>query len=354
MRPLDLRPRGLGTSSSGGGQSEDGEAMNPRMVKLGDRIVGTEQVTLDDRGPGASAPRQVTAPREMKAIQKGLHWLTHLPYDPGYPICVQSRRPNNRHLASQEKERIIPLMVGDYTPLRDSRDDDYATLLVLKVYPFEMICACAGMSKGPDPMVVARLCKFIMDTGLLHFAYRSDQEPSIIALIRDARTMAGRNGAKITVDESPAELEEGDLEVGELQADRSELEIDRSLVAVPEHSHPGESQSNGLAERTIQEVVDQARTLKLALESRLKARLPCYRPVFAWLIEHTAYVLNRFNLGRMAELRMGDCMGRRPQRGLQNSVSAFYGTSRRRSAPKWMQDGARGYSLVDHRTLTRI
>ena len=72
------------------------------------------------------------------------------------------------------------------------------------------------MSKGPDPLVVSRLCKFIMDTGLLHFAYRSDQEPAIAALIREACAMAGRNGVKINLDESAAELEDGDLAVGGL------------------------------------------------------------------------------------------------------------------------------------------
>ena len=109
--------------------------------------------------------------------------------------------------------------------------------------------------------------------------------------------MAGRNGVKIHLDEPTAELDDGDLAVGELQPDRSELAIDRSLVAVLEHSHPGVSESNGMAERTIQEAVDQGRTLEPAPESRLKSRLPCSHPVFAWLVEHAAYVLDRFQLG---------------------------------------------------------
>ena len=326
----------------------DGEAIDPKMVMLGDRIVGVENVTLDDKGPGALAPKQVTSPREMTAAQKATHWLTHLPYDPGCPICIQSRRPNNRHMASNEKDRVIPLLVGDYTPLRDSRDDDYATLLVLKVYPCRMMFACVVKSKGPDPLVVSRLCKFIMDTGLLHFAYRSDQEPAIVALIREACAMAGRNGVKTHLDESAAELEDGDLAVGELQPDRSELAIDRSLVAVPEHSHPGESQSNGLAERTIQEVVDQARTLKLALESRLKSRLPCSHPVFAWLVEHTAYVLNRFQLGTAGRTAHGIRHGKET-----TSVSESYGMFRRRCVLRWMHDGATVYSWAVHRTLTK-
>ena len=49
------------------------------------------------------------------------------------------------------------------------------------------------------------------------------------------------------------------------------------IVAVPEHSHPGESASNGKAESAVRTLVDQARTLKVALEARLGCTkpLPC-------------------------------------------------------------------------------
>ena len=64
----------------------------------------------------------------------------------------------------------------------------------------------------------------------MHFAYRSDREPAIVALIQDACAMAGRNGVKVLAvdDEAP------------------DPEVDKTQVAVPEHSHPGESQSNGV------------------------------------------------------------------------------------------------------------
>ena len=87
-------------------------------------------------------------------------------------------------------------------------------------------------SKGSDPLVVARLCRFIMECGLLHFAYRSDREPATVSLIQDARAMAGRNGVQVHAVEDEAAEPKGE----------------RAQVAVPEHGHPGESQSNGLAE----------------------------------------------------------------------------------------------------------
>ena len=68
--------------------------------------------------------------------------------------------------------------------------------------------------------------------------------------------MAGRNGVKINAVEDEA----------------AEPEVDKARVAVPEHSHPGESQSNGLSERSMRELIDEVRTLKMSTEQRLKER----------------------------------------------------------------------------------
>ena len=65
-------------------------------------------------------------------------------------------------------------------------------------------------------------------------------------------------------------------------------------MAVPEHFAPGESQSNGRAERSIQMLVDHIRTCKLAWEARCGGRIPSAHPILAWLVEHCAFFLNRY------------------------------------------------------------
>ena len=130
-----------------------------------------------------------------------------------------------------------------------------------------------------------------MECGLVQVAYRSDREPAIVSLIQDACAMAGRNGVCIQAlkDEAP------------------EPKVEPAQAAVPEPSHPGESQSNGLAETAVREVVDQIRTLKMSLERRVKGRLVNNHPFMAWMIEHAAYVLNRCKLhtdGRTASGRL--------------------------------------------------
>ena len=66
--------------------------------------------------------------------------------------------------------------------------------------------------------------------------------------------------------------------------------------AVPEYSAVGESASNGRAERAVQQIEDQARTLKSALESRIGLRIGSTHLVMAWLVGHCAIILNRFSV----------------------------------------------------------
>ena len=161
------------------------------------------------------------------------------------------------------------------------------------VPPHNIFFACVVASKGPDDLVVGRLVKLIKDTGLMHFAYRSDKEPSIIALIEEACSRAGRCGVPAKSVEDKVVLEDGDHACGELQPEENPHAIDSAQIGVPEHSHPGESASNGKAERAVQAVVDHIRTLKAAFEDRYNVRLGNSHPLFHWMVEHAAYLLSK-------------------------------------------------------------
>ena len=124
----------------------------------------------------------IPAPKDTSAAEREKHFASgHLPYDPRFKICISCKRPNVPHNQSHESTRTIPLLVGDYGFIKDGTDDENATVLVLKLWPFKLIVSCLVASKGSDPLVVARLCRFIMECGLKHFAYRSDREPAIVS-----------------------------------------------------------------------------------------------------------------------------------------------------------------------------
>lgn len=59
----------------------------------------------------------------------------------------------------------------------------------------------------------------------------------------------------------------------------------------------GSSGSNGDAERAIQSLVAQVRVSRSALEAKLYAKIPQCRPIWAWLVEYSALMLNSFEVG---------------------------------------------------------
>ena len=225
------------------------EAADFKYAVMEEKIIGTESVTLDEHGQGAVTPKGLPSPARMTPAAERLHWLTHLPYNPACEVCVRCKRPNTHHRGCKTDSRVIPLLVGDYCFLKDSQDEDQATMLVLKLYPYKIYFACLVRQKGPDPLVVARLTQFIKDMGLEHFAYRSDKEPAIISMLEEACARASRRGVKVKSDEDTethAAIED-DLPLSMLdscppRAPTGTEAMEGTTVAVPEHSHPSESQ----------------------------------------------------------------------------------------------------------------
>jgi len=151
---------------------------------------------------------------------------------------------------------------ADYCFVRDKEDEKALTVCVGQMSPSKAMFAAMCSVKGPeDAFVLNRLEAFLKDEGVYKIAYRSDQEPSIVALIEAALRNNGKAGA-IT-------------------------------EAAPEHSAVGESASNGMAEKTVQMFEDQLRTLKAALEAHMGTRLPVDHAVMKWLIQHVASIHNR-------------------------------------------------------------
>ena len=302
------------------------EDVDPKMAVMGYPNVGMGNMTWEEgKGHGAIPARPLPSPKEMSTAQRRIHDLIHLPYDPGCGICVSCRRPNNHHRSVKDSEKTIPPVVEDYGFPKTSDEDTPMTLLIMRGYPYKIWMCCKVPGKGRDPRVVARIVRYIKETGLTHFAYRTNREPAITAMIDEACALSGRKGIKVGPDNDDVAadcgLQPGDLAMdGALKTDDlnvseaphvvSDLNVESTHTAVPELSHPGESQSNGLAEKSVRDFTDQFRTLKTALKSRLKSRLASDHPVIAWLVEHTAYVLNKFAIGSDGKTAYGRLHGR--------------------------------------------
>ena len=163
-------------------------------------------------------------PKVPTAAQIAAHNITHLPYRSWCPHCVAARRPNTQHRSSQSPSaRADPLLVADYCFVRGTNDADCVTVLVARLYPSRAMLATVVTAKGPEPNAVARLAKFLRDSGYAKVIYRSDQERSIISLFEETFKASSREGTP----------------------------LHNSILTqmVPEASAVGESQSNGKAEK---------------------------------------------------------------------------------------------------------
>ena len=135
------------------------------------------------------------------------------------------------------------------------------TILVMQESECRSVWSYAVKHKGAsETWAVHQICEDLETIGLKNdrIIAKADQEASIIDLAKEvARNREGRFGTA----------------------------IDSSAV--------GDSDSNGTIERAIQDVEGQCRTLRSALESRVKAKIDFSSPVTPWLIRHAGYRITR-------------------------------------------------------------
>ena len=165
-----------------------------------------------------------------------------------------------------------------------------------------------------DHVVVERLAQLIQQLGLLQLAYRSDQESALTSMLDAACRLSGRNALPITEEQQGHAVEllrQQDAQEAEAPSSSSSptptarvVEDEQSaveeptppIIAAPELSHPGESASNGAAERAVRADMEQYRCLKLALEENLGQKIPSNHNVIKWVVEHACYTLNRYHV----------------------------------------------------------
>ena len=233
---------------------------------------------VDAEGDVVQMPRGIPAPPEPTTAEIAQHNLTHFPYRSWCPHCLACRRPNTHHRqSSRSSTRKVPLFCADYCFAKDSHDSEMATVLAGRLYPSNAVVATVCDAKGTeDEKAIRRLTQFIKESGYPQIVYKSDQERAITKMIELAIKGAGRSG----IPESGEAFASGVSQ------------------AVAEFSAVGESASNGRAERTVQAVEDLLRTLKSALEARIKCRIPADHAIMRWLVEHVASILNRYSINK--------------------------------------------------------
>jgi hypothetical protein len=124
-----------------------------------------------------------------------------------------------------------------------------------------MFSAHVVKKKGTENEEAERIIKDLEKMGCKgKIVVKTDQEPSIVAVAKEIRRL-------------------------------------RPEETILENSKVYDSQSNGIAERAVQSVECQVRTLLLALQKRLDVKVPVTHKIITWMVEHAADLLNKFLVG---------------------------------------------------------
>ena len=109
----------------------DEEDVDLKPALFQDPIVGHGPVLFDENGCGALDHKPLSTHPSMTPLQRAMHNLTHLPFHPGCPMCVATRRSNTQHRRSHDNERTVPLLAADYCVIKTTGDVLLQTVAVL-------------------------------------------------------------------------------------------------------------------------------------------------------------------------------------------------------------------------------
>ena len=249
-------------------------------VKIG-RSSSSE--TKDESQIHGRAPKGIKDPGQPTNAQIQEHNLSHCPFVPWCSHCVRGQAAEDPHKRSKliedieddgnnGEDRVVKVSIdycfmgskglvkdGDWRD-GDGREQDGVEakdnpILAMQEDGHQRIFAYPVHKKGAYEAVVKQIVKDIASMGKKKISLKRDQENAIEELAE-----------KVT----------------------KYLQIE----VVPERSPVGQSQSNAKVERSIRTLGGRIRTLKDAIEFKLKCIIPATHPKVQWIVKHATFTHN--------------------------------------------------------------
>ena len=258
---------------------------------------GDDQDVDEEGGAEAQQPRAAPDPGQPSAAMIAEHNLTHIPYRSWCECCVRGkdkRRPSRKLCGAYSNSDNARVRM-DYAYLTENvegtdeeeigdkgssmqRAETSLTMLVMQESQCRSVWAYAVEHKGSrEDWIAHQVVEDLETVGLRNdrVVLKSDQEPAVTDLLKDI-------------------------------ARRRESEYGTAL----EQSKVGESNSNSSVERAIQDVEGQARTLRAALEMRIRRKVKLKDTVVPWLVRHAACLITRCRMRENGKTAMTMMKGR--------------------------------------------
>jgi hypothetical protein len=223
-------------------------------------------VDEEEEESGERKVKKVQNPVRPRAEDVEEHEMTHLPFRSWCRHCVRGRGEELGHHACKELPEQMEVHMDYCFPGEDGSDKS-VTMLVVRERLTRMTMCTATPTKTTGEFIAKRVVAFLREIGGDHvdITVKSDQEPAMNSLIREVgRHRAAGGGGRMVVEASPK----------------------------------GDSKGNGIVERAIKSVEAQVRVMRSALEDRIKGKLEADHPVFPWMAEYGALLINRFEVGK--------------------------------------------------------
>jgi hypothetical protein len=272
-----LRPRetgaallGMGNGDEGSESESEGESEgepeeidpargeNPARDEVAESSEEEEEEAVREEVP-VKRPKN---PSDPTPEEKERHCaMGHLPYRPWCSVCVQARAREDGHYkkSKESQETGLPTVSMDYADVGEK--EGVRKLLIGREQGtkacFSHLVRCKGLG---DEKIVGKVIKSIAKMGHTKIKVKTDGEPSIV------------------------QLQEKIIE-------------ERKQETIPENPPAYDPQSNGVAERAVQEVKAQMRALALGLGARLQTRIDNRWSIMEWIVQHAPDTVNRFLIG---------------------------------------------------------
>lgn len=212
---------GSSSSSSGssGSSSRDRQPCKPSVGAVADDV-GTEAEVVEAapikiaRDPGCPTKEEVE-----------LHNATHLPHRSWCPTCVKARGKEDPHFTNHEDlEGRKPTVCFDYKSFgQEDKSDDKVQSIIIRDRPTKTTYSHQCECKGPeDNWILQQLLQDLEELGHGDVILKLDGEPSLVKLLREVKAR-------------------------------------RPQGTILEHPPAYDPQSNGTAEKAVQEVMEQLR-----------------------------------------------------------------------------------------------